>query len=171
MDGWTSKIARRKRLALAAAGAVLLTGLGVANTRDLILYNPSPSVPVGIYMRAPHEIARDAYVTVRAIDVAPTYAGERDFTDDGDRFIKRVAAIAGDRVCASSAGVTVNSTVLLPRQTHDSAGRELPTWMGCDVLDADEVLLLGDTQDSFDGRYWGPTRTALIEGVWRPAAP
>jgi type IV secretory pathway protease TraF len=34
-------------------------------------------------------------------------------------------------------------------------------------LAANEVLLLGDTADSFDGRYWGPVSVDLIEGVWR----
>ncbi|MGE0294633.1 MAG: S26 family signal peptidase [Hyphomonadaceae bacterium] len=37
---------------------------------------------------------------------------------------------------------------------------------GCRTLEADEVFLLGDTADSFDGRYWGPTRLQSISGVW-----
>jgi type IV secretory pathway protease TraF len=44
----------------------------------------------------------------------------------------------------------------------------LPAWSGCVTLDRDHVLLLGDTPDSFDGRYWGPTPIERIEGVWRP---
>ncbi|MBY0565718.1 MAG: S26 family signal peptidase [Hyphomonadaceae bacterium] len=46
------------------------------------------------------------------------------------------------------------------------SGVTLPTWTGCRTL-RDEVFLLGDTPDSFDGRYWGPTSVELIEGAWR----
>jgi type IV secretory pathway protease TraF len=50
---------------------------------------------------------------------------------------------------------------------YRSDGHERQTWVGCRRLLSGEVLLLGDTSDSFDGRYWGPTPVTLIEGVWR----
>ena len=49
-------------------------------------------------------------------------------------------------------------------------GRALPSWSGCATLSGDQILLQGDTADSFDGRYWGPISRRLIEGVWRPLA-
>lgn len=148
----------------------MLLVAGAVNARDLVLLNPSPSVPAGYYVRRATEIASGAFVTVRAVDVAPDYAAIRDFTDSGDRFIKRVAAATGDEVCANGTEVAINDAVVAHRDSHDSAGRALPTWSGCRALSADEILLLGDTPDSFDGRYWGPISRRLVEGVWRPIA-
>ena len=140
------------------------------NTRDAMLYNQSSSVPAGLYLRSQEAALRGAFVTVRAGDVAPGYAALRDFTDPGDRFIKRVAATAGDEVCASDRQVTINGGLAIERQTHDAVGRALPSWSGCATLTGEQILLLGDTADSFDGRYWGPISRRLIEGVWRPLA-
>jgi conjugative transfer signal peptidase TraF len=152
---------------------MMAVGLAFAFTswmpaHDALLYNHSSSVPAGLYQRSNDAIELGALVTVRAVEVAPFYAADRDFTDAGDRFIKRIAAVSGDEVCAAGGLVTINGGVAAERQTHDGAGRALPTWTGCRVLGAEEVLLLGDTMDSFDGRYWGPVSTRLIEGVWQP---
>lgn len=146
--------------------------LAVACTlqQDLLIYNPSDSVPAGFYVRSNRPIERGALVTVRAVSVAPAYATLRHFTDPGERFIKRVAAVAGDEVCAEGPRLSLNDVVVAQRQERDGAGRMLPTWSGCRVLGADQLLLLGDTPDSFDGRYWGPVSTTAIGGVWRPIA-
>lgn len=150
-------------LALAALVAVAILMLRLPS---IILYNPSPSIPSGFYMRADDELRVGVFVTVRAVDVAPDYARLRDFADRSDRFIKRVAAVAGDTVCAEGRRVTINGERLAQRAVTDSVGRRLPTWSGCRTL-THEVFLLGDTADSFDGRYWGPTPITAIEGVWR----
>lgn len=150
-------------LALAAFVAAAILMLRVPN---IVLYNPSPSIPRGFYVRADDELRVGAVVTVRAVDVAPDYARLRDFADRGDRFIKRVAAIAGNTVCAEGSRVTIDRDRVIERAVTDSAGRRLPTWSGCRTL-GDEVFLLGDAANSFDGRYWGPTPITAIEGVWR----
>ena len=152
-------------------GAVAIAALAWASLRDgdPILYNHSPSIPVGLYVRTNGPVERGAIVTVRAGDVAPNYAALRDFDDPGDRFIKRVAATQGDVVCADNDAITVNARTVAHRAAVDSSGRALPRWTGCQELSADELLLLGDTPDSFDGRYFGLVRRSEVEGVWRPA--
>lgn len=151
------------------AGALALAGLALAGfwRLDVVLHNATPSMPVGFYLRASGPLARGSIVTVRAVDVVPGYAAERNFTDPGDRFLKRVVGAAGDVVCASGAQITLNGVLVGARKNRDSAGRVLPTWEGCITLDGVQVFLLGDTADSFDGRYWGPTPIDRIEGVWR----
>jgi conjugative transfer signal peptidase TraF len=156
-----------------ALGAVLTfalcLGIGfvaVSTVSDVVIYNASPSMPQGIYVRMHAPIVRHSIVTVRARDVAPNYAAARRFTDANDRFLKRVAALDGDLVCALGPLVTVNHELTLQRRTVDNAGRALPTWSGCRRLDG-QVFLIGDTSDSFDGRYWGPVASEQIEGVWR----
>lgn len=137
-------------------------------SRDWLIYNHSPSVPVGLYLRSDAPATRGALVTVRAVAVAPEAARARGFTEQRDRFLKRIAAQSGDRVCAEGAAISINGVIVAERRAHDSAGRTLPAWRGCRVLAADEVFLLGDADTSFDGRYWGPVSRHDIEGVWRP---
>jgi len=155
-------------VALSAAALAALAALALPPTEDRLLYNHTPSVPVGFYIRTDAPLERGAFVTVRAADVAPAAAAARDFIGPRKRFIKRVAALAGDHVCAQGSALTINGGPRHERRAHDSAGAPLPSWEGCRVLGPDEVLLLGDTVDSFDGRYWGPVVVRTIEGVWRP---
>lgn len=152
---------------LAAAGVVGLFVVA-AEANDVLLYNHSPSIPVGLYVRSGDPIERGAIATVRAAEVAEDYARERDFADEGDRFIKRVVATTGDTVCAERDLLSLNGAVIAHRQELDSSGRALPRWFGCRTLLQHEFLLLGDTEDSFDGRYWGVVHASQVEGVWRP---
>ncbi len=157
------------RVLLIGASLTVLAGLASGlRTRDLVLYNHSPSLPVGFYLRTDDVVKRGAVVTVRAIDVVPAYAALRRFTGQRDRFIKRVAAGAGDTVCAESDAVEINARTVAYRVKQDNQGRVLPTWTGCITLSATQMFLMGDTADSFDGRYWGPIDVKFVEGVWRP---
>lgn len=147
---------------------IMLAGLAALGRaqfggRDIILYNHSPSVAPGFYLRTDTPPGPGAYVTVRAALVVPDEARARDFADDGDRFIKRISATGGDVICALNGDIRINGRAVARRRTDIRAA-----WHGCHRLDDDEVLLLGDTEDSFDGRYWGPVETRFIEGTWRP---
>lgn len=158
---------RRIVLGLCACAVSLLGAMSVLHRREVVLYNHSPSIPIGFYIRSSEPLRIGAIVTVRAAEVAPEYAAVRNFTAPGDRFIKRIAATAGDSACTRGAQLTINGRTVLLRAATDSVGRPLPHWNGCRALNADEVLLLGDTSDSFDSRYFGPVRRDAIEGVWQ----
>lgn len=162
---------RMSQRTILCIGAVAIAALAWASFRDgdPILYNHSPSLLVGLYVRSSGPIERGAIVTVRAADVAPDYAALRDFDGPGDRFIKRIAATQGDMVCASDDVITINARTVAHRAAVDSSGRALPRWTGCAELRANELLLLGDTPDSFDGRYFGLVQRSDVEGVWRQA--
>jgi conjugative transfer signal peptidase TraF len=149
------------------ASAIALVAAGEMHRGDVVLFNATPSVPTGFYARTDAPMVEGAFVTVRAQDVAPDYAATRNFTDRGDRFIKRIAANDGDRVCADEDAIRINDRTVAHRAAHDSQGRALPRWSGCRDLSADEVFLMGDTPDSFDSRYFGPVSIADIEGAWR----
>jgi type IV secretory pathway protease TraF len=199
-----SQMAKRSRSVLLLAGVVAaaLAAAALTAPRDFMLYNDSPSVPEGFYVRTSAPVTVGAFVTVRARDVAPEEAHQRGFDDASDRFIKRVAAVAGARVCGDGQRLVVSgdnivivgadeqqhaaadsdddvvrddddgrrragAVRVLPPDRGDAGGRRLVGWRGCRILARGEVLLLGDTADSFDGRYWGPVSVELIEGVWR----
>ena len=158
---------KRARVAL-ITGAVAVAALGCASvvSADVLLFNHSPSIPPGFYIRSGGAIAIGSVVTVRARDVAPQAAHARGFDGDDDRFIKRVAAVGGQQVCGDGDVLTIDGRQVARRYAQ---GRSAPQiWSGCRTLRADEVLLLGDSTDSFDGRYWGPVSVHLVTGVWRP---
>ncbi len=146
--------------------AVAVTTIGAVQVQTLVIYNPSQSVPSGFYLRANSAPQLGAFVTVASVDVAPEYVAQRGYADRTDLFLKRVVATEGQLVCAADETVSIDGMPIVSRMTHDGDGRELPTWRGCHTLGAGEYFLLGDTNDSFDGRYWGPTRRNTIDGVW-----
>ena len=149
--------------AMAVVGSVAAIHL---DTEPLVIYNPSPSVPQGFYVRLARAPQAGDFVTIASVDVAADYTALRGFADPTDRFIKRIAAVSGQTVCAEGDSVFIDGRLAVVRSRRDSGGRLLPAWSGCRTLGTDEVFLLGDTADSFDGRYWGPTRLQSISGAW-----
>ena len=154
--------------ALVLAGVLAGIGLAVLRPQDIILYNPSDSISKGFYVRDRSELVRGSIVTIRSIHTAPAYAAKRNFVDEGDRFLKRIAAMEGDTVCAEDSTLWVNGKPVAERAEVDAAGDPLPSWTGCVTLDADQAFLLGDHPGSFDGRYWGISERANLIGPWRP---
>jgi conjugative transfer signal peptidase TraF len=152
-------------IALCALGAAFALALTVTNPTSRILYNATPSMPIGLYVKRAAPVAPGAVVTVLARDVAADYAAARGFADPSDRFLKRVVAVGGDLVCARGGVVMINDAVQAQRRIRLEAPY-FPYWSECRRLAAQEVFLLGDSPDSFDGRYWGPTPRAAIEDVW-----
>lgn len=151
---------------LAGVGAIA-AAFASAQARPMLIFNPSDSVPWGFYVRSPGRPVFGDYVIVRAANASPGEAAARDFDDPTDRFIKRVAALAGSTICASGNQVVIDGQRIISRRETDALGHPLPTWSGCRTLAEGEVLLLGDTPDSFDGRYWGPISVSDIDGPWR----
>jgi type IV secretory pathway protease TraF len=70
--------------------------------------------------------------------------------------VKREAASRGDRICTRGQFITINGRAAALRLRTDARGRPLPWWDGCRPLLRGEILLLGDSPGSFDGRYFGP---------------
>ena len=157
---------RRHAMLIVGAAAVALTAAASASSLDALVDHGGPSMPPGLYLRTAGSIERGAIVSVRAVDDAPGSTARLTIAEEGDRLLQRVVAVAGDRVCASETTITLNGTWLANRLRHDAAGRALPRWEGCVTLSPQQGFLLGDTPDSVDGRYWGPTPIRRIEGVW-----
>jgi len=82
--------------------------------------------------------------------------------------VKRVAAVAGDRVCAADHAVNIDGRHVADRLSADRLGRPLPVWTGCRTLQVGELFLLNGVPDSFDGRYFGPTPTSAVIGELVP---
>lgn len=162
--------------ALSAAGNLVLKSLH-------LWINVSDSLPLGLYQSLPvsaHEDALhrgDLVLACLPEDIAAE-AFKRGYLTSGSCPAstapagKYIAALSGDRVHISAGGVSVNGQMLPHSQLlhADAAGNLLPQPEFDGVLQPDEVLLLNQKLNSFDGRYFGPVRqeqvVARIKPVW-----
>ena len=139
-----------------------------------LVYNASPSMPLGWYRTAPADRLRVGMLVVAQIPVwAARLAAVRGYLPITVPVIKRIAAVRGDYVCERSGVLSINGRTVARALVADSAGRPLPEWRGCGELARGEYLLLGDVPDSYDSRYFGPVmrkaivRRAIPLWTWR----
>jgi type IV secretory pathway protease TraF len=158
---------RRSAFALCAGVALPAAALALASRSPspLALLNESPSVPKGLYVRSLDQDLRPGrFVTLEQPATARPYLAGLGVPLDL-RLLKRVAATGGEVVCASGGRLRApRADVAVP--DRDRRGVALTPWRGCRALAADEILLLGDSPASFDGRYFGPVRRTAVEGVY-----
>lgn len=159
---------QRSRSAAAAAAAFTVTALVASmlwQPRPLLVWNASASAPVGLYAVMSAERVRPGETVIaRTPEPARSLAAERRYLPSNVPLVKRIAAAAGDRVCAIGEAVFVNGRHLATRRLADRRGRTMPFWTGCRDLAEGEYFLLMDSPDSFDGRYFGITRREDLVG-------
>jgi conjugative transfer signal peptidase TraF len=163
---------RRLRLAAAALAAVPCAATIVSSRPPLLLWNASASTPRGLYRIYPGaEVHRGDRVVAALGEPYRTLAARRGYLPLGVPLVKRVAAVAGEQICARGAVISIGGKSAAVRKTLDAGGRKLPGWSGCAFLRPGEYLLLGESPWSFDGRYFGATRKSEIIGravlLWR----
>ena len=131
-----------------------------------LLYNPSPSAPIGWYrLRADTYAHRGDLVAALAPKSGATLAIERDYLPPNIPLIKTVWAVSGEQVCHVDGQVLVQGRPALIVLKHDVLGRALPTRSGCYELSKDEVFLISNyVQTSFDSRYFGPVKRENLLG-------
>jgi conjugative transfer signal peptidase TraF len=148
--------------------SALATSASLVPTPRLV-WNASASVPIGFYWRVTGAPSRGDLVLARAPLWARRLAAERHYLPINVPIVKRVAAVAGDVVCASGDAISIDGRVVGYRLASDRTGRSLPQWEGCETLGAGEFfLLMADVPDSFDGRYFGVTERWDIIGRLAP---
>lgn len=159
----------RFRIAATALSAVAATA-AVATAfwppRAKLVWNSSSSSPVGLYsVSEPRGVGPGEMVVAWAPEGVRSLAAERRYLPLNVPLVKRVAASAGDRVCAIGEAILVNGTVEAFRRIEDPSGRPLPWWTGCeDLRDGELFLLAPESAASFDGRYFGITRAREVVG-------
>lgn len=154
---------------LAAALAATL----LVDPRPRLVWNASASAPVGLYAVGDRaEFVRGDMVIARVPVEFRMMAARRHYLPANVPLVKRVAAAAGDEVCAAGARVMVNGRLVARRLDRDGAGRPMPWWSGCtDLRSGEYFLLMADSPASFDGRYFGVSEAGDIVGkarlIWR----
>ena len=87
----------------------------------------------------------------------------------GVPLMKRVLALAGQRVCRKNFLITVDGIAMGMARKHDRSGRDLPVWQGCRTIARHEVFLMNwQSADSLDGRYFGPLPVSSVVGQAMP---
>lgn len=159
---------RRRRVviaALTACSAAPLAASALWKPPAVLVWNASASAPVGLYrVHADSPIRRGDMVVAWTPEPARSLAARRHYLPANVPLVKRVAAIAGDRVCAAGSAISFNGHRVAVRRDSDSHGRAMPRWSGCRDLRSGEHFLLMDNPLSFDGRYFGMTRRGDILG-------
>jgi len=162
------------------AGGLVMAALISADLAGLRI-NVTASMPRGLWhVGAPvAPLRRGEIVTLCPPETLPfREAAARGYLPAGfcpgglQPLVKPIAAIAGDLVTVSAAGVTVNGAPVpgtAPVAT-DGAGRPLsPFSAGAYRVAPGEVWLLsGHDPRSFDSRYFGPVPARNVQGVARP---
>ena len=164
-----TRAARRRRritLGIGAAGIAILLASVAAKPRPRLVWNVSESAPTGLYGVTPGA-ALKAGDLVAGYAPAPMreLAAQRRYLPRNVPLVKRVAALAGNRVCGVGESVFVDGRRVAARLAHDGRGRPMPWWTGCRRLgQGDYLLLMDDVPASFDGRYFGPVSADHIIG-------
>ena len=155
---------RFRTLGLAFAGllvAALVTRSGSA--RPVLVIPSSESVPWGIYwVSYGAGWDRGSLVVFRPPKAArDMWPGEG--AEAAGLWMKRVAAAAGDMVCATEDGLWVNGTKSDTAAPPAKAATR-PALRGCERVPSGTVYLTGDGPRSLDSRYWGPIGVQEIAG-------
>lgn len=155
---------------LGMGAGIALIAAALSDRPPRILWNASASLPIGLYALAPPGPL--AIGDLAAVALSPEHAewvAERGYLGRSALLLKRVAALPGAEVCRIGNAVLIDGTAVATAQDTDSHGRPMPAWQGCAVLDAHQrFLLLAETPDSLDGRYFGPTDATSIVARARP---
>lgn len=168
----TRRARLRRRIVVTAGGiAVMLVSAAIPPAPRLV-WNASASAPLGLYAVTPGATVEPGdMVIARVPDRFRRLAAERRYLPMNVPLVKRVAAQAGDEVCALGQEIFVNGGWTVERRLADGQGRPMPTWSGCIRLHGRQLFLLMDSPASFDGRYFGATEERDIIGkarlLWR----
>lgn len=161
-----SEVDGRRRIMLlgicAAALAMLVVPVSANSAR--LVWNVTRSAPTGLYSIEQGSWHVGDRVAVRPADLLADDLERRGVLPRGKLLIKRIVAGQGDKVCRDGVDITVNGLAAAVARDVSGSGEKLPVWLGCRTLGPSDVFLLGDTADSYDGRYFGVTSADDILG-------
>ena len=155
------------RTVICAALGVAVIALPVAMTSSVrLVYNATASAPLGWYVVVPVQEAGVGDVVLAHLpSSAANIADERHYLPESVPILKRVGAVAGQKVCVRDRVLRVDRELPVRLLERDGRGRPLTPWRGCRALKAEELFLLShDSPASFDSRYFGPIQKRLVIG-------
>jgi conjugative transfer signal peptidase TraF len=164
-------VRRIERSLFGAVAATVLASALACLAGAHLLWNWTPSLPLGLYWVSP---GGSGHVKVGALVAFPVPAHvralvlERRYLPPGALLVKPVVATAADRVCTEGGTLAVNGAPLGAIATEDTQGRPLPHDERCGRLPEGDVFVASHFATSFDSRTFGPVRLADIRGTVTP---
>ncbi|HEV2549407.1 MAG TPA: S26 family signal peptidase [Stellaceae bacterium] len=157
-------------IAVASIGLVSLGASAFTHPVPRLIWNASASAPLGLYrVELGAAVGVGDLVLAALPDAARQLAAVRGYLPANVPAVKRIAAAAGDVVCADSGIVVIDNRVAADILLIDGEGRPLPAWHGCRALREGEIFLLNEgARASFDGRYFGPIESSAVFGKLVP---
>jgi conjugative transfer signal peptidase TraF len=159
----------RRRAAVLGVGIALLAVTVALPPAPRLVWNASASAPIGLYAVTPDASVNPGDMVIAKVpDPWRMIAAQRRYIPANVPLVKRVAAAAGDEVCALGEEIFVNGKWIAERRVADAKGRPMKSWSGCVWLRGRQLfLLMSDSPESFDGRYFGVTDGGLVVGKAR----
>lgn len=161
---------RRAWSLIGAAAIVAIAFPAFVETPDALIWNVTPSAPVGLYeVRPVAQLEVTNLVVLDAPEALKGFLAERGYLPPDIPLLKRVVGLPGQSVCRIGRTITVDGAVIGMAQDRDSLGRPMPVWQACQRITHDEVFLMNrDVGNSLDGRYFGPVPARSITGLAVP---
>jgi conjugative transfer signal peptidase TraF len=160
-----------KRFALVGAAAIGSSMVPMfVDLPTVIIWNASPSVPIGLYRLTPVAGLEAAQlVAVDPPEEIARFIVERGYLPPGTPLLKRVSGLPGQTVCRHDQAITVDSVTIGQALERDSKGRPMPVWQGCRSIGNGQIFLMNpDVENSLDGRYFGPLPLSSVLGAAAP---
>ena len=146
-------------------GALSLLALP-ATPKDLrVVWNASPSVPLGVYWIERRSPKAGEIAAVRLPPDVAQLAHRRVYLPNTAVLLKPVAAGFGDRACRFGLRVVIQGRPVAAARWTDRRARAMPHWSGCLKLAPGDLVLLGRSAASFDSRYFGPIHRDRVIGA------
>ena len=158
-------MARLAPLTTAFAACAALAIAPLARSSPVLIWNASPSVPIGLYLIEKRQPGIGEIAILRPPVWASILANERGYLPTSALLLKPVVARKGDIVCRFGRFVFVNGRLRAVALQHDRMKRPLPSWRGCLSLGSAQIFVLSWHKDSFDSRYFGPVDERNVIGV------
>jgi type IV secretory pathway protease TraF len=164
---------RFRPLSIGLAGIVAFAGLCVAARAvigaPLILYNGSPSEPIGFYRLSAAAPAKGVLVAFPVPRAGRDYAKSALPYLTHTPILKNVAAAYPQTACAIDGTLRIDGRAAGAIAVADSHGQALPRWRGCIRIGRRELFAFSNRiPNSFDSRYYGPVPVSSVLGVYEP---
>src|SRR5262249_43526425 len=114
-----------------AIGIGLIVASELAGKPALLVWNASPSQPVGLYRVQRRSARLGDRVLARLPPRVAALAARRGYLARGTYLLKPVAAVPGDRVCRWSAKISVRGRPAGRANWRDQLRPHLPAWPAC----------------------------------------
>lgn len=129
--------------------AALITGIACMAIEffgPIFFINRTASMPQGIY-------AKNGGGLFKKGDIIIFNEGRRK-----SNLIKYIAAVSGDRYCFDEAGALWVNEIPIAQKNIEKYSQPFLAQSICNILNEGELLVIGDHENSYDSRYFGPIK-------------